>query len=220
MKIATQEELEGHHRATVRGAIEGVAAGLAISLPGSYYLHRRWAYYRNLPIQLKALGVVLVVAPLYAIQAERRGVEYDKSTWTGAGARELEREEKAEEAKWERLSTKDKIFQWASENQYKVILGSWAASMAIAGAIVWRNKYQTGPQKIVQARMWAQGLTIGVLIAAGILTHSQQEQIAAHRGEDHSWKNMVEEYQREEEEAKRSQHRIQLPSRANVPSSA
>lgn len=26
-------------------------------------------------------------------------------------------------------------------NQYKVILGSWAASMAIAGTIVMRNRY-------------------------------------------------------------------------------
>ena len=30
-------------------------------------------------------------------------------------------------------------------------------------------RYQSSAQKIVQARMWAQGLTIGVLIAAGAL---------------------------------------------------
>lgn len=30
------------------------------------------------------------------------------------------------------------------------------------------------PQKIVQARVWAQGLTIGIIIAAGILTSSQR----------------------------------------------
>ncbi|CAL1700997.1 unnamed protein product [Somion occarium] len=209
MKLATEEELAGHHAATVRGAIEGVVAGLAISLPGSYYLHRRWAYYRALPIQLKALGVVMVVAPLYAIQAERRGVEFDKSTWTGAGKRELDRSEAKEEARWERLTTKDKLKTWALENQYKVILGSWALSMATAGVIVWRNKYQTGPQKIVQARMWAQGLTVGVLIAAGVLTQSSRRAAVEHRGEDHSWKNMVEEFQKEEE----TPQRIQLPTR-------
>ena len=103
-------------------------------------MHRRWAYYRSLPIQLKALGVVMVVAPLYAIQAERRGVEFDKSTWTGAGKRELDREEAAAEQHWEALSTTEKAKSWAMNNQYKVILGSWAASMVIAGAIVGRNK--------------------------------------------------------------------------------
>ena len=30
------------------------------------------------------------------------------------------------------------------------------------------------PQKIVQARVWAQGLTIGIIIAAGIITSSQR----------------------------------------------
>ena len=37
-------------------------------------------------------------------------------------------------------------------------------------------RYQSSAQKIVQARMWAQGLTIGVLITAGVLTHSQQQE--------------------------------------------
>lgn len=36
-------------------------------------------------------------------------------------------------------------------------------------------RHQTLPQKIVQVRMWAQGLTIGVLIGAGILTHNQRQ---------------------------------------------
>ena len=137
----TEEELAGHQAATLRGAIEGVAAGLAISLPASFYAHRHWPAYRALPPHLKALGVILVVGPAYAIQAERRGVEFDKSTWTGAGKALLEREEQAAETSWEHLSTKDKLKDWAVRNQYKVILGSWAASMAIAGTIVMRNRY-------------------------------------------------------------------------------
>ena len=37
-------------------------------------------------------------------------------------------------------------------------------------------RHQTSAQKIVQARMWAQALTIGVLVAAGALTHSRRAQ--------------------------------------------
>ncbi|KAJ3525346.1 hypothetical protein NM688_g8415 [Phlebia brevispora] len=53
------------------------------------------------------------------------------------------------------------------------------------------------PQKIVQARMWAQGLTIGVLIAAGALTHAQRQKAIEegpihHRAADHSWRDIVE----------------------------
>lgn len=200
MKFVTEEELAGHTRATYRGAAEGVLAGLAISLPATWYAHRHWPAFRALPPQLKALGVILVVGPTFAIQAERRGVEYDESTWTGAGKAVLDREQVATESRWDALSSKEKFRDWAMRNQYKIILGSWAASMAIAGTIVMRNKYQSTPQKVVQARMWAQGLTIGVLITAGILTQSQRAQSAQNRSVDHSWQNILEEQQKEERE--------------------
>ncbi|KAI0952216.1 hypothetical protein AcW1_004375 [Taiwanofungus camphoratus] len=180
MKFATQEQLEEHRAATFRGAVEGVLGGLAISLPASFYAHRRFANYRALPIHLKALGVIMVVGPCYAIQAERRGVEYDKSTWTGAGKAELEREEQMEQKRWNSLEYKEKLKDWAIRNQYKIILGSWVLSMGVAGAMVMGNRHQTVPQKVVQARMWAQGLTIGVLIGAGILTHAQRREAVLH----------------------------------------
>ena len=62
------------------------------------------------------------------------------------------------------------------------------------------NSYQSTPQKVVQARMWAQGLTIGVLITAGILTQSQRKAQMENRSVDHSWKNILEEQEREERE--------------------
>ncbi|KZT72478.1 hypothetical protein DAEQUDRAFT_743555 [Daedalea quercina L-15889] len=226
MKFATEEELAGHHRATVRGAIEGTVAGLAISVPGSYYLHRSWPAYRALPIQLKAMFCIFVTAPLYAVQAERRGVQFDESTWTGAGKRELEREEAQKEKRWEALGREEKLKDWAIRNQYKIILGSWAASMAIAGGIVWRDKYvlyptphQTPTQKIVQVRMWAQGLTIGVLIAAGILTQTNREAAIQKPQTDHSWQGMVQEF--EDEERAREQYQLMhAPAPAPAPSSS
>ncbi len=105
-----------------------------------WYASRRWPAFRALPPQLKALGVVLIVAPTYAIQSERRGVEYDESTWTGAGKALLDDKERKEETRWDALNSKEKIKDWAMRNQYKVIVGSWAASMAIAATIVMRNR--------------------------------------------------------------------------------
>jgi len=217
MKLATEEELAAHHRATIRGALEGTAAGLALSVPGSIFLHRRWPAYRALPIQLKAMFCIFVTAPLYAIQAERRGVQYDESTWTGAGKRELERIEAQEESRWKRLDTEEKLKDWAVRNQYKIILGSWAAGMAFAGGIVWRDRHQSATQKIVQVRMWAQGLTIGVLIAAGIMTHASRQAAAEHRPVDHTWKGMVQEF--EDEERAREQYQL-VHAPAPAPSSS
>lgn len=88
MKVnVTQEELEAFDRATIRGSIEGIATGLAISLPASFAAHRYVPAYRALPLHLKALGVVLIVGPTWAIQTERRGVEFDEqyNWWASIG---------------------------------------------------------------------------------------------------------------------------------------
>jgi hypothetical protein len=73
---------------------------------------------------------------------------------------------------------KEKIGEWVGRHQYSVVLGTWALSMGVAGTIISRNRYQSVAQKVVQARMWAQGMTIGVLIAAGALTHAKRADAA------------------------------------------
>ena len=55
------------------------------------------------------------------------------------------------------------------ENRYGIIGASWILSMAVSLALVSRNRYLTAGQKLVQARVYAQGLTLAVFIAsAGI----------------------------------------------------
>lgn len=55
---------------------------------------------------------------------------------------------------------------WAKENRYGIVFGSWVASMGIALGLVGRNPYLTSQQKLVQARVYAQGLTVAVLVAS------------------------------------------------------
>lgn len=76
--------------------------------------------------------------------------------------------------------------------------------------VMYSCSYQSVPQKvcrtpsnpedrsnntaqIVQARMWAQGLTIGIIIAAGVLTHSQRAK-AYDEEEDHRFRHVVSVY--------------------------
>jgi sugar phosphate permease len=90
----------------------------------------------------------------------------------------LEEESEHERGKWVSMGLHERIVEWAARHEYGFILGTWAVSMGVAGAIIARDRYQTVPQKVVQARMWAQGLTIGVLIAAGALTHTKRAEAA------------------------------------------
>jgi len=85
----------------------------------------------------------------------------------------------------------------AARHEYGLIGGAWALSMVGAFSIIMRNPYQTLPQKVVQARMWAQGLTIGIIIAAGALTHSRHVRETddvgrRHLPPDHSWRDILE----------------------------
>ena len=128
--------------------MEGLAASLAFAIPFSYIIHRRWGYYRSLPLTIKVLGVVLVVGPAFAIQAERRGIEFDRSTWSGTEKVELDREELRENLRWDSLSKWQKMCDWASRNQYSIIFGCWAASMAGSWILLSRNKTESFSQRV------------------------------------------------------------------------
>jgi hypothetical protein len=107
------------------------------------------------------MGVVILVAPCLTIQAERRGLEYDRSQWwahvllsmsyfshqftpllsrEGETIRVLDERRLQEEKRWQSLPVKEKAADWVARHQYTVILGGWASSLGIAGAIISRNK--------------------------------------------------------------------------------
>ena len=82
VNVAFREEYEASDRATIQGgSIEGIAAGLAISLPASYAAHRYWPGYRALPPHLLPSGWKSSSSALPgSIQTERRGVESRRGT--------------------------------------------------------------------------------------------------------------------------------------------
>lgn len=60
----------------------------------------------------------------------------------------------------------DRVKALGREYRYPIVTGSWVASMALSLGLVSRNRYLTTAQKLVQARMYAQGLTLLVLVAS------------------------------------------------------
>lgn len=59
----------------------------------------------------------------------------------------------------------ERFMTFGKENRYQIVGGSWVASMAIALSIVGRSPYLSTAQKLVQARVYAQALTLAVLVA-------------------------------------------------------
>jgi hypothetical protein len=54
---------------------------LAVTLPAAFLANKRFPYYRSLTPALKAFSIVTVVVPATVIQAERAGLEFEKSHW-------------------------------------------------------------------------------------------------------------------------------------------
>ncbi|GJJ07221.1 hypothetical protein Clacol_001421 [Clathrus columnatus] len=190
MKILTEEEIKGQQHATLVGGAKGFFGGLGVALPASYIAHKRWPYYRTLPPSIKALGVVSIVVPSFVICAEQASHAFERSQWKGIGKQELDMIKTAEELRWESLTTTDKIKDWSGRHKWGIILGSWATSMAGSFGIIMRDPHQTFSQKIVQARMWAQGLTLGVVIASAVLSSQSRKNVDIYHPQarpDHSW---------------------------------
>lgn len=72
------------------------------------------------------------------------------------------------------LSLSDRITAFARREKYKIVSATWIASMLGSFALVGRNPYLSGQQKLVQARVYAQGLTLGVLCASAAFEISDQ----------------------------------------------
>lgn len=115
-----------------------------------------------------------------------------------------ERQREQREAATAGMSWSERAMEFGRKERYKIVGGSWILSMVGAFALVGRNPYLTGQQKLVQARVYAQGLTLAVLVASAAFEISEQrsDEQAAKEGHPHHheeesngqkdlWKDMV-----------------------------
>ncbi|MCJ1479688.1 hypothetical protein MMC13_008374 [Lambiella insularis] len=163
MKILTKEEEQAHYNATLQGGIGGGIAGIALGLAGVYGATRRYPAFKSLTLPLKAFLVTSSGTFAAIVSADRYSRAFEASRHPEDQYKdEAEREKERIQAG---KSQFQKIKDWGKENRYPIVGASWVASMGIALAIVGRNPYLSTLQKIVQARVYAQGLTLAVLVA-------------------------------------------------------
>ncbi|KAF2097332.1 hypothetical protein NA57DRAFT_57924 [Rhizodiscina lignyota] len=165
MKIISKEEEAQHYNATVKGGLLGGALGIGLGTAGVWLASKRYPAFRSLTIQFRAFlgcSVGTFAAIIAADRASRKfQVDMHPEEWRYIDKQEtLQEQIEAAKPAWER--TKDYI----STNRYPIIFASWVASMGIALGLVGRNPYLTGAQKLVQARVYAQGLTVAVLVSS------------------------------------------------------
>ncbi|KAL8825766.1 MAG: hypothetical protein Q9191_004212 [Dirinaria sp. TL-2023a] len=220
MKILTKEEEQAHYNATLKGGIGGGVVGLALGAVGVYGATVRYPAFRQLTVPLRAFLLT------------------SASTFCDEGYRDETSRARAEAEA--RKTNYEKFMSWGKQNRYPIVGASWVVSMAVALGIVGRSPYLSTQQKLVQARVYAQGLTVAVLIATAAFEigdqrsgegkyetirvvdpndpeHKHLIDKKVHKeeyvGED-QWKDMVEAEERREKARKQEAHEQALKDEA------
>ncbi|KAI8364773.1 uncharacterized protein BYT42DRAFT_506189 [Radiomyces spectabilis] len=106
----------------------------------------------------------------YLFAADRATTEFENRELGYADEEMLSAIERSRSIPDENLSKTDKALRYLNDNRWSVIGGSWALSMVGALGYSFSNKYLSKQQKLVQARMYAQAVTIAVLMASAGLS--------------------------------------------------
>lgn len=191
MKVLTDEERAAHSSATFWAGLKGAAIGFGFSGLLFTVGAKRWPGLLRLPTAAKTAVVITPPTLLVSFMAEEASNNFDKVVYSTDRTR---RNAMEEFTRWNSLSFKDKTIELASTNRYTIIVGAWAASLYGSWVLVNRDPIMTKAQKIVQARMYAQFLTVGLLLGSIGLTvweeNNQKTPPQTHRIED-SWKEIL-----------------------------
>jgi hypothetical protein len=162
MKLLTKEEEQAHYDQVLKGGTVGGIVGLGLGIAGVMGASRRYPAFRSLTLPFRAFLVTSSSTFCAIVNADRYSMKFQK-------ARDPMRSYKDSSVlAMEHARSNDTGYQqmmnWGRDHRYSIVFGSWVASMGLALAIVGRSKYLSTAQKVVQARVYAQGLTVAVLI--------------------------------------------------------
>jgi len=163
MKVISKEEEQEHYNVVLKSGAIGGSIGLAAGIAGVTLASRRYPAFRSLTLPFRSFLVTSAGTFAAIISAERSSINYQRAKdpmyfYKDAAQQMAEKVRQNENAS-------ARLKDWGRQNRYSIVFTSWIAAMGIALALVNRNKYLTTSQKLVQARVYAQGLTLAVLIA-------------------------------------------------------
>lgn len=164
MKVISKEEEKEHFKVVLKGGLLGGSVGLALGLGGVIFASKRYGAFRQLTLPFRSFLVTSTGTFGAIVWAERYSIDYQRSH--DASYNYLDAKERAMEAALHaNKSETQRLMDWGRENRYSIVFASWIAAMGLSLAMVGRNRFLSTSQKLVQARVYAQGLTLAVLIA-------------------------------------------------------
>ncbi|KAJ5917483.1 hypothetical protein N7466_011037 [Penicillium verhagenii] len=173
MKLLTKAEEDAHYSSVLKYGTLGGFAGLAAGAAGVLLASKRYHTIRHLTIPMKAFLVTSSGTFVGIIAADHGSREFEKQN----NAERMWYENREQRLRIEEsrgLSISDRVVAFARREKYKIVGATWVASMIGSFVLVGRSPHLSGQQKLVQARVYAQGLTLGVLCASAAFEISDQ----------------------------------------------
>lgn len=200
MKLLNDQEKNDHWNVVLKEGAKGCVVGLGVAATLVTFMKRRHpVHYQKFNSSIKAAMWAMPTIASGAFFADDGSWKYDEQMYRSDYLKQLE-QEKLEH--WNRLSTSDKAFTVVNDNKYKIVLGAWAASMYGSWHFVNKDKYMTVAQKAVQARVYAQAITVVLLLGTLLLSMHERELAAKEPAPVPEWKR----YLAEQESAKEGRH--------------
>ncbi|KAI0199794.1 hypothetical protein F4808DRAFT_200110 [Astrocystis sublimbata] len=174
MKVISPEEEKAHYNSVLKGGAIGGGLGIGIGLLGVVASARRFPAVGALTLPFRAFLVTSVGTFGAIVNAERHSNAFHLANnpmnfYKDQASRDAE-VVRSQETSWQRF------MQWGQRNRYSIVLSAWAVSMGVSGVLVSRNRFLSTSQKLVQVRMYAQGLTLAVLVASAVFETSDARQ--------------------------------------------
>lgn len=195
MKIIDEREKEAHKLYVLTEGAKGLFYGGVLSFGVYAYLkHRHPLKFKNFNTSIKTCILTMPTIGMAAFWADQGSIEFDRKMYLGEYQEGKLMEEYNE---WKKLSLSDKAITVLNDNKYKIIITSWAASMYGSWVFVNRDKIMTTAQKAVQARMYAQAITIVLLLSTIFLAMKEDEMNKNKPAPVPEWKRIVDEREAE-----------------------
>lgn len=192
MKILSDEERNAHWNEVLKEGLKGCVVGLGVSFGLVTYMKRRHlAAYKTMNTSVRASMWAMPIITMGAFYADEGSVRFDEQQHR---SEYLLKQEQERLQRWNQLSTQDQVLTKLNEHKYKVIVGAWAASLYGSWKIVNRDMYMSVAQKAVQARVYAQAITVVLLLGTILLSMHEKKLEAARPPEVPEWRKYLEEH--------------------------
>lgn len=191
MKILDDEEKNAHWNAVLYEGAKGTLVGLGLSAALVAMVKRRFpVQYGGFNASIKTAMWAMPTISAGAFFADEGSVKFDEQMHRSEYLETIENEKLV---KWNKLSTSDKVFHEVNDNKYKIIIGAWGASLWGSWHIVNKDKYMTVAQKAVQARVYAQAVTVLLLLGTVLLSMHEAELAKREPAAVPEWKRYLDE---------------------------